>query len=457
MNLPEAFVEKYTKLLGNEARDFFASFDLPAHSGYRVNPLRVDYATVINPKDPRINYSPYGYVGKVDGNGIDHVSGYVYSQEPSAQLVGAVADATPGMRVLDLCAAPGGKSTYLAGALQNEGVLVSNEINLGRARILASNIERWGARNVIVTNNDPASLAAALPGFFDLILVDAPCSGEGMFRKDPDAMQYWDADYPARCAERQREIMTEAVKMLAPGGNLVYSTCTFAPEEDEQMVAWMLTNTDLHVQPITKLPGMSDARPEWANGDASIAGAVRLWPHKQLGEGHFVARLSRPDAETAGESARPARKKKNRGKRDNNRSTLDKDQQLLWQTWANDNLLAPITGDLTVMGDQLYAKPLLSPDLKHVRVLRPGLHLGTFKKRRFEPSHSLATALGTADFKLHVDVDDADYQKYRHGETLNVEVQGKGTILLTNSGKPFAIGRLVSGTIKNLYPKGLRV
>jgi NOL1/NOP2/sun family putative RNA methylase len=453
VKLPEAFVEKYTQLLGDEAPDFLASFDLPAHSGYRVNPLRPDAVRAANPGDARINYSPNGYVGKVDGNGIAHVSGYVYSQEPSAQLVGAVADAQPGMRVLDLCAAPGGKSTYLAGAMANQGVLVSNEINLGRARILASNIERWGARNVIVTNNDPASLAKALPEFFDLILVDAPCSGEGMFRKDPDAVQYWDSDYPARCADRQREIVTEAVKMLAPGGSLVYSTCTFAPEEDEQMVSWMLANTELQVTPITKLAGMSDARPEWGNGDPNIAGAVRLWPHKQLGEGHFVARLHLP-ATTA--AAQPARKaKKSRSK--HARSALTRDQQSEWTQWQQQNLTTPISGELVLMGEQLYARPANLPAMSGARVLRPGLHLGTFKKNRFEPSHSLATALPTAAFKLHQDVDAADFKKYRHGETLSTDLAGKGTILLTSADMPFAIGRLVNGTIKNLYPKGLRV
>jgi NOL1/NOP2/sun family putative RNA methylase len=406
-----------------------------------------------NPGDARINYSPNGYVGKVDGNGIAHVSGYVYSQEPSAQLVGTVAAAQPGMRVLDLCAAPGGKSTYLAGDMANQGVLVSNEINLGRARILASNIERWGARNVIVTNNDPASLAKALPGFFDLILVDAPCSGEGMFRKDPDAVQYWDSDYPARCAERQREIVAEAVKMLAPGGSLVYSTCTFAPEEDEQMVSWMLANTELQVTPITKLAGMSDARPEWGSGDPSIAGAVRLWPHKQLGEGHFVARLHLPAVATP---AQPARKeKKSRGK--HSRSALTRDQQSEWAQWRQQNLTTPISGELVLMGEQLYARPANLPAMTGARVLRPGLHLGTFKKNRFEPSHSLATALPTAAFKLHQDVAAADFKKYRHGETLSTDLAGKGTILLTSADMPFAIGRLVNGTIKNLYPKGLRV
>ena len=453
MKLPEAFVEKYTQLLGDEAPDFLASFDLPAHSGYRVNPLRPDAVRAANPGDARINYSPNGYVGKVDGNGIAHVSGYVYSQEPSAQLVGAVADARPGMRVLDLCAAPGGKSTYLAGAMANQGVLVSNEINLGRARILASNIERWGARNVIVTNNDPASLAKALPEFFDLILVDAPCSGEGMFRKDPDAVQYWDSDYPARCADRQREIVAEAVKMLAPGGSLVYSTCTFAPEEDEQMVSWMLANTELQVTPITKLAGMSDARPEWGNGDPSIAGAVRLWPHKQLGEGHFVTRLHLPAATAAAQPARKAKKSRSK----NARSALTRDQQSEWTQWQQQNLTTPISGELVLMGEQLYARPANLPAMSGARVLRPGLHLGTFKKNRFEPSHSLATALPTAAFKLHQDVDAADFKKYRHGETLSTDLAGKGTILLTSADMPFAIGRLVNGTIKNLYPKGLRV
>ncbi len=453
MNLPEAFVEKYTKLLGPEAPAFLASFDLPAHSGYRVNPLRPDAASAANPDDARINYSPNGYVGKVDGNSIAHVSGYVYSQEPSAQLVGAVAAAQPGMRVLDLCAAPGGKSTYLAGSMANQGVLVSNEINLGRARILASNIERWGARNVIVTNNDPASLAKVFPAFFDLILVDAPCSGEGMFRKDPDAVQYWDSDYPARCAERQREIVAEAVKMLAPGGSLVYSTCTFAPEEDEQMVAWMLANTALQVSPITKLPGMSSARPEWANGDPSIAGAVRLWPQTQLGEGHFVARLQLPGAS---EQLRPATTKKH-AKKGKTREPLSKVQRELWTDWCNTNLTQTPAGDLVLMGEQLYAQPAGMPKMTGARVLRPGLHLGTFKKNRFEPSHSLATALPESAFKFSLDVDDEQFRKYRHGETLSTTIAGKGTVLLTNTGKGFAIGRLVNGTVKNLYPKGLRI
>lgn len=457
MQLPNDFVTKYTQLLGEtEAKAFLASYNQPANSGFRLNPLKPDPKNVTLSLDEPINYSPYGYVGKVDGNAIDHVSGYVYSQEPSAQLVGAVANAQPGQTVLDLCAAPGGKSTYLAGAMANQGVLVSNEINLGRARVLGSNIERWGARNVIVTNHDPASLAKVLPEAFDMILVDAPCSGEGMFRKDPDAMSYWSLDYPGSCAIRQREILTEAIKMLKPGGTLVYSTCTFAPEEDEQMMAWLLDHSDLSISPITHMAGMSSARPEWADGRPELAGAVRLWPHQQLGEGHFVCRLTRPGV--ASEPAPRKKNKKSRGKQAAGDSAVSRDERTLWQDWAQANLTQTLTGTLTKQREQLYLLPNNAPDISQLRVVRPGLHLGTLKKNRFEPSHSLATALLPEQFNLTVAVNDDEYQHYRHGETLQrPDLHGKSSVLLTNADKGFAIGRLVNGTIKNMYPKGLRV
>lgn len=454
MELPTDFVTKYTKLLGDDAPAFFASYDKPSQSGYRFNPLDIVPDDLNLPREQPIAYSPHGYVGKVAGNGIAHVAGAVYSQEPSAQLVGAVAAAQPGMTVLDLCAAPGGKSTFLAGDMGNTGVLVSNEINLGRARILASNIERWGNTNVIVTNHDPASLAQALPQTFDLILVDAPCSGEGMFRKDPEAMSYWDTDYPAACAKRQREILTEAIKMLKPGGRLVYSTCTFAPEEDEQIIAWLCQTTALTVVPIKKLPGMDDGRPEWAEGFAEVQGAVRLWPHHQNGEGHFVCQLQLPGDPVV---ATPRTKKK--GKKGGRlRSAVSREQQQLWQDWAQANLTTTPDGTLHLMGEQLYLLPNGAPDISHLRTVRPGLHLGTLKKNRFEPSHSLATAIQPADFKLVVPVTDEEYAHYRHGETLNrPDLKQKQTVLLTNHGLGFALGRLVNGTIKNLYPKGLRV
>ncbi|WP_155287191.1 RsmB/NOP family class I SAM-dependent RNA methyltransferase [Lacticaseibacillus zhaodongensis] len=455
MQLPEDFITKYRRLLGSEADAFLACFEQPAASGFRLNPLRNDPQNVALDLSEPINYSPYGYVGQVDGNSIDHVSGYVYSQEPSAQIVGALAGVQPGMTVLDLCAAPGGKSTALAGAMAGQGVLVSNEINLPRARILASNIERWGARNVVVTNNDPDSLAAAMPEAFDIVAVDAPCSGEGMFRKDADAVSYWDLDYPAKCAQRQREILDQAVKMVKPGGALVYSTCTFAPEEDEQIISYLLENTALTVEEVPLQAGMSHARPEWGNGDPSIAGAIRLWPQNQVGEGHFFAKLRMPGTPAAA----PKRKNK-RAKHGKQPAAheLNGDQLQLWQDWQADNLQLEIGGALTLGGDQLYALPAATPTLGKVRVLRPGLHLGTFKKRRFEPSHALATALPPAAFKTVVPVDEAGFAAYRHGETVAApDAVGKRNVLLTYEDKGFAIGRLVNGTVKNLYPKGLRV
>lgn len=358
-----------------------------------------------------------------------------------------MANAQPGLRVLDLCAAPGGKSTHLASTMAGQGLLVSNEINAGRARVLSSNLERFGVTNAIVTNNDPDTLAQAWPETFDMILVDAPCSGEGMFRKDHDAVQYWTPTYNAECATRQREILAATVKMLAPGGTLVYSTCTFAPEEDEQIIAWLLQQTDLQVVPLDHQGPLQPAHPEWADGNPAIAGAGRLWPQSHRGEGHFVARLQRPGTLPAHVAGR-------------NRLQLPtRDQQTLWQEFADATLTdGAITGTLAVFGNYLYALPADLPNLKGVRVIHPGLQLGEFKKRRFVPSHSLATALPPATFKTVVALTDDEYPRYRHGETVRrAEPSGRHFVLVTNRGKGFALGHLVNGTVKNLLPKGLRV
>jgi NOL1/NOP2/sun family putative RNA methylase len=454
VSLPEGFVTKYTKLLGDEAPAFFASYDAPAGTGFRINPLRPNAKSVnLDLSDP-ISYSKWGYRGHVDGNDIDHVSGYVYSQEPSAQVVGAVANAQPGTRVLDLCAAPGGKSTHLASAMNNEGLLVANEIHPTRVKVLASNLERFGVRNAIVTNTDPDSLAAVLPEFFDMILVDAPCSGEGMFRKDPDAMQYWHEGYAEECAQRQREILDAALLMLKPGGVLVYSTCTFAPEEDEQIAASLMHEHGMQIDPIDRTDDMRPGHPEWADGTPELAGTIRMWPQVQRGEGHFCARLIKP-----GEPVVAPTKKGKKGKKQRmNQTSITAEQQQLWREWQAANLNVTLPGFPVAFGDQLYMQPAGAPKFGRVKVLRPGLHLGTFKKNRFAPSHSLATALNPEDFKCVIDVSDDEFRDYRHGLTIaRPSLAGKFHVLLTNQGKSFAIGHLVNGTVKNLYPKGLRV
>ncbi|MDG3060742.1 RsmF rRNA methyltransferase first C-terminal domain-containing protein [Lacticaseibacillus casei] len=443
MQLPEAFKEKYTRLLGADAAAFLASFDAAPVSGFRRDPVKpwpLDEAT-----DDPVPWSPWGYYGKIAGNDIDHVAGLVYSQEPSAQFVGTVAAPQAGERVLDLCAAPGGKSTQLASYLGDTGLLVSNEINPARSKVLSGNLERWGSQNILVTNNDPDTLAKAWPQTFDRILVDAPCSGEGMFRKDPDAVQYWHRDYPAECAARQKQILQAAVKMLQPSGELIYSTCTFSPEEDEQIIAWLLTNYDMTLEPIKTYPGMEAGRPEWADGNQELAKAVRLFPHRLRGEGHFVAKLRLAGEKTvhtpAAASVKPLAKPAMDEVRDFFATSLNQ----------------PLTGQFYRHGDFLSLLPATMLPFDRVKVVRAGLELGSFRKKRFEPSHSLATALSPNTFQTVIEVDQDGYARYRHGETLPTIATGKRFVLLTFEHKPFAIGKLVNGTIKNFYPKGLRV
>ena len=441
MNLPEGFEEKYRRLLGAEADAFLASFDRPAASGFRVNPLHHAESDA-----PSVPWSQWGHYGKVAGTSLAHIAGDVYSQEPSAQFVGTVAAPVPGERVLDLCAAPGGKTTHLGSFMQQQGLLVANEINAGRARVLSSNVERFGLTNTLVTNSDPAHLAARLPEAFDRILVDAPCSGEGMFRKDPDAMAYWTPDYPVSCAERQREILTETVKMLRPGGVLIYSTCTFAPEEDEQMIAWATVNLGLTVVPITKPDGIANGRPEWANGDPALLATARLWPHQLAGEGHFVAKLQKAGdgVVQVGAVVAPAK--------------LNRTQQHDFDEFAKTTFKQPFTAPLTLNRDTLATLPPQTPALVGIHILRTGLTLGTFKKGRFEPAHALATALAPEAFQSVVEVSEEEFAKYRHGETLSrPALTKKQTVLLTYQGHGFALGKAVNGTIKNAYPKGLRI
>lgn len=446
MELPAAFKTKYQQLLGDQADAFFASFDQPANSGFRINPMR-PIPDDLDLTDP-VPYTKWGYYGKVSGHTLDHQSGAVYSQEPSAMFVGEVAHPSAGMRVLDLSAAPGGKTTHLSSFLQQTGLLVSNEIMPKRAKVLAENTERFGLSNTLVLNEDPASIAKTFPAFFDQVLVDAPCSGEGMFRKDPDAISYWSTDYPAACAKRQREILAEAVKTLKPGGELVYSTCTFAPEEDEQMISWLLeTYPQFEIVPIEKTAGIIDAKPEWGNGDPSLKGAARLFPHLMRGEGHFVAKLK------LNEAISDVKKFHRQA------SNVSRDQSLLFEDFAGEYLNFKVDShQLMAFGDQLYVMPEGTPSLRKLKVVRPGLHLGTFKKNRFEPSYALALALRPGQFKYETTISEDDWKQVVHGDTFTSDdlPVKKGWVRLLCNGQPVAFGKAVNHTVKNFFPKGLR-
>lgn len=433
MLLPEKFIDKYQRILGLEAADFLASFDQEAVSAFRVNPLKKVQQTFPDP----IPDTPWGHYGKVSGKSAEHVSGLVYSQEPAAQMVAQVAAPEKGMRVLDLAAAPGGKSTHLLSYLANTGVLVSNEISNKRSKILVENIERFGARNVVVTNESADRLAKAFKNYFDLIVFDGPCSGEGMFRKDPAATQYWDSDYPAKCAALQKEILLDAMKMLAPGGTLVYSTCTWSPEENEEVVQWLLDEYDtLELVDIPKINGMVEG--------INMPEVARMYPHHFKGEGQFVAKLK-------------DRREKETIKVKSAKSNLTKEQIKLWQDFAVKHLKVTLDGLLQTFGDQLYLLPNGLPDLSKLKIARNGLHLGTFKKKRFEPSFALGLALTSDDIEQSLEIDIEQFNLYVSGNVVPLSEQvanGWYQVLVNGNGIGFA--KVAGNTLKNYFPKGLR-
>lgn len=453
LKLPQDFIEKYQTLLGDEAEAFFKSLDEDVQKGFRINSLKPHADHLQIDTSHPIPFIKDGYYGTVSGRSLAHQAGYVYSQDISAMYVGQVVDAQPGETVLDLCAAPGGKSTHIAQQLNNQGLLVSNEINHKRASILVENLERFGAKNVIILNEDPSQLAQNLKQRFDKVVVDAPCSGEGMFRKDHNAIKYWHRDYPAECAARQRKILADAIQTLKPGGELIYSTCTFSPEEDEQIVSWLLTTyPDLELVEIPKFEGMDAGRPDFADGNPELAKTVRLMPHHFKGEGQFVAKLH-----LNGKPGKVKTKKKNKKQ---NQSQLTADRFALWQQTINHitNEWADVKrSNFKVFNNHLYYFDRDWPDIFAMKYMRPGLYLGEFKKKRFEPSYNLALTLnpdeGTAKVELSLD----QWEKYMHGETVTLSNPvSNGWTLLTCEGVGFAFGKVVGTTVKNFIPKGLR-
>lgn len=482
--LPEEFLDRMKELLQDEYEEFVASYDRPRSYGLRRNPLKLDEEAFLQTVPfslKKVPWAPEGYYydhAQRPGRHPLHEQGIYYIQEPSAMVPVQILDPKPGEIVLDLCAAPGGKTTMIAGRMQGEGLLIANEIVPGRAKILAQNVERLGITNAIVCNHSPQELAEHFYGFFDRIVVDAPCSGEGMFHKEEAALTEWSVENVAHCADRQREILPEAIAMLTEGGRLVYSTCTFAPQENEQIVAWILEQyPQLEIEPIDAAAyGISSARPDWAGPAAdslsaerlcSISGAARIWPHRCGGEGHFVAcfRKSGERRETVVRGlsfenvteyvSRPeksdGKKTKNRKKTAGNAGT---DAWKLFEEFALQYLNEIPIGKPVCFGDQLYLLPQDAPDLKGLKVCRASLHLGTVKSNRFEPSHALALALQPGQVKQTADV--SDVCRYLNGESVSSDSAQKGWLMVTYRGLPLGWGKASGGVVKNHYPKGLR-
>lgn len=459
MNLPIEFEKKMKAFLGNEWDDFLYSYDNNRFQALRFNTLKVQsqeermriLKTLKISSDKKVSWADEAYYFDENvrpGKHPYHEMGLYYIQEPSAMSAAALLAPKPGMRVLDLCAAPGGKSTQLATYLGDSGLLVSNEINTQRSRILSQNIERMGIKNAIVTNEDSFVLASHFPGFFNAIQVDAPCSGEGMFRKLPEAIEQWSMENVAICAERQKEILDNAAVMLKPGGTIVYSTCTFSKEENEDVIEYFLER----------------------HPDFTLEEMERFWPHKVDGEGHFVAKLVRRGCvDTDLKADRKTKKNKNSKNRKNEtKPALTKENMKLLSEFLDETISEDVAAwiknsRLVMFGEQLYRLPDMEVDIKGLKVQRAGLHIGEFKKQRFEPSHSLALALKLNDAKnlVKLTCDNPQTIGFFNGQSVMLSDEQaaeckKGWALVCVDGYPAGWGKVNGAQVKNHYPKGLR-
>ena len=427
--LPQQFLDEMKNILKDEYDDFIKSYEEAKTTGLRVNTLKMTKDKLVDLGLFKLNQIPWSNEGFYYDETIDrpgknplHEAGAYYLQEPSAMSVVPKAEIKENDKVLDMCAAPGGKSTYILSKLNDTGLLVSNEINPIRIKALGENLERFGARNCIITNTDSSNLKKVFTGYFDKVIIDAPCSGQGMFRKDEVAISDWSYAKVLECQSIQREIIRDGYEMLNNGGILVYSTCTFAKEENEVVI-----NEFIEEYPNAKLIEME-----------------RLWPHKVKGEGHFVAKIQKLEDEDC-------KVKETKTKR------LDKELKD-YRDFEKKFLNIKMGDKFDIRGENLYLLPYESPETKKLKVLRYGLHLGMLKKNRFEPSHALSHYLTIEDAKYVEDLklDDTKILDYLRGNVINTG-QSRGWVLVAVEGVPIGWGKESNGVIKNHYPKGLRI
>lgn len=454
--LPKEFLEKMKNLLGDAYGDYLDSFGAESFHGLRVNTLKCSPGEfpAVSPWPLRpVPWIHNGFYYDGEDKPARHpyyYAGLFYLQEPSAMTPASLLPVEPGDCVLDLCAAPGGKSTELAAKLQGGGLLFANDISSSRARALLKNLELCGAANIMVASEAPEKLAEYFGGFFDKILVDAPCSGEGMFRRDADMVKSWSEKGPDYYCKIQRAIMEEAVRMLKPGGKLLYSTCTFDTEENEGTVRAILE----------RHPEMSLLMPERHEGFEAGIGmpeCVRLFPHRIGGEGHFIALLQKSGGDgtgdTAGHVARPY-------------PNLKKDELAAVMDFLGGTGRTFDTGRIYAKNESVYylPEPFLRADprlLSKIRYLRTGLLLGELKKGRFEPSQALAMSLndGYSD-TVNLDIEDGRVMRYLKGETVSLSAEeqrgGTGWCLVCAGGFPLGWAKRQGGSLKNKYYPGWR-
>lgn len=468
-DLPQSFLDSMKEILGEDYEAFLAGFDGQRQYGLRVNTLKMnleEFERIAPFHLKKVPWISNGYFYEAEDAPAKHPfysAGLYYLQEPSAMTPASRLKVQPGERVLDLCAAPGGKATELGAALQGEGLLVANDINTARARALLRNLELFGISNSFVTNEPPHVLAERFPEFFHKIMVDAPCSGEGMFRKNPAVVDSWQEKGPEYFSKLQREIIVQAADMLLPGGMMFYSTCTFSPLENEKTITHLLKERpDMEVIPMEDYEGFAEGLTSYRGEvfDESCKLCRRIWPHKMSGEGHFMALLHKKNGvqqqvqQTVSQSSIWWEKCKG----------LNKEQKAAAEDFFSHVNIAYDGKRIDVRGDNLYYLPASKYDGRGLHFLRNGLFMGEFKKKRFEPSQPFALALHAQDFDQVLDFPAGDERlsRYLRGETLDVsdliagEKKRKGWQLVMVAGHPLGFGKLVNNNLKNKYPAGWR-
>lgn len=466
MELPIAFSERMKALLGDEYDSFYEALCLEsAVKGLRVNPGKVSVETFSRNAPFSVERLPYAYGGCIvsadaeAGKHPYHAAGVYYMQDPGAMAaVGAIPDAVfarQPMRVLDLCSAPGGKTTQLASRVPEGSIILSNEYSAERSRILASNVERMGLTNVCVTNLDTGTLARQYADVFDLVVCDAPCSGEGMFRKNDRAILEWSEANVAMCAERQREILKNGARCVAPGGYLLYSTCTYGVEENEAIVAAFLSeNADFSLVPCADavVSCTSDGVTEGFSSEYALC--RRFYPHVSKGEGQFAALLYRSEE---------ARAEKHTVKDDGftrpSKQDMGAIEDFLKETLGQTLPAISVCGGYVITCPAWETAPL--PCVPN-RTVALGATIGEVRKGRIVPHHHFFTAFGPEmKSRVLLDCDDVRVSRYLAGEEIDVPAECKGytAVLLRIGDTAVSLGggKASGGRLKNYYPKGLRV
>lgn len=432
--LHEQFKKNMRELLGGEYEDFLNALCEKTVKAVRINTLKTSDLSLFPFLNSPVPWASDGYYcGDIKTGGLwQSIAGLIYSQDASAMAPVEAMNVKPGDVVLDLCAAPGGKSTQIAQKLCGKGLLAANEIISSRSRILLENIVRLGVSNAVVLNENPRKLETRFVGYFDKILVDAPCSGEGMFRKDFDAAAMWTPETNEICAQRQLKILNSAEKMLKPGGTMVYSTCTFSRLENEDIILKFLEEHRNFEIVSHGICGIS-------NGFYPLEKSGRIFPHKQNGEGHFLAVLRKNDgdAENCGSM-----------------KTADKKDAAFYREFEKEFFDDVCYENVYTSGSRVYVCNAALPDLTGLNRLCGGIYAGENKKGRFEPAHHIATASKKSDFKYAYELSEKELEKYIMGETLNSNIPGWCAVCF--KGFPVGLGKGSGEIIKNHYPKSLR-